>query len=298
LDSDFPKEHPRMILTHVEDSSVPIPSVQVSSQPPRPFLKWAGGKGRLLEQYRPFFPTFKTYYEPFLGGGALFFYLQPSRAVLSDINPELVNVYQCIRDRVDAVITLLEHHAQQHCRDYYYKVRSQELTEPVERAARLLYLNKTCFNGLYRVNRAGKFNVPMGRYQNPKICDRNLLLAASAALQSATIIERPFDGILQDAHREEDFVYFDPPYYPISPTSDFTAYSQTAFTVIEQEKLRDVFSILAQRGVKAMLSNSDCPFIRNLYQDYTTEIITAARAINSNPDKRGKIQEVLIISHH
>jgi DNA adenine methylase len=286
-----------MILTHVEDSSVPIPSVGASSQSPRPFLKWAGGKGRLLEQYRPFIPTFKTYYEPFLGGGALFFDLQPSRAVLSDINPELVNVYQCIRDRIDAVMTQLEHHAQQHCRDYYYKVRAQELNDPVERAARLLYLNKTCFNGLYRVNRAGKFNVPMGRYQNPKICDRNLLLAASAALQSATIIERPFDGVLQDACGENDFVYFDPPYYPISATSDFTAYSQTAFTAIEQEKLRDVFFVLAQRGVKAMLSNSDCPFIRNLYQDYTTEIITAARAINSNPDKRGKIQEVLVLSH-
>jgi DNA adenine methylase len=297
VDRDFPKEHPEMILTHVEDSSVPIPTVQASLQPPRPFLKWAGGKARLLEQYRLFIPPFKTYYEPFLGGGALFFYLQPSYAVLSDINPELVNVYQCIRNHVDAVITQLEHHAQQHCRDYYYKVRAQELNDPIERAARLLYLNKTCFNGLYRVNRAGKFNVPMGRYQNPKICDHHLLLAASAALQSATILERSFDHILQDAHGEEDFVYFDPPYYPLSATSDFTAYSQTAFTTTNQETLRDIFAILAQRGVKTMLSNSDCPFIRNLYKGYTIKNITAARVINSNPDKRGKIQEVLVVSH-
>lgn len=287
-----------MILTHLVDSSVPPTPMPTDRQHARPFLKWAGGKGRLLEQYRGFIPQFKTYYEPFLGGGALFFDLQPSHAVLSDINPELVNVYQCVRDRVEAVIQCLEHHAQHHNREYYYALRALELTDAVERAARLLYLNKTCFNGLYRVNRAGKFNVPMGRYQNPNICDRQLLLTASAALQSAIILERPFHKVLEDAHREEDFVYFDPPYYPISATSDFTAYSQTAFTVADQEKLRDVFTVLAQRGVKTMLSNSDCLFIRNLYEGYTTKTITAARAINSNPDKRGKIQEVLIISHH
>lgn len=286
-----------MILTHVVDSSVPPTPVRPHLQPPRPFLKWAGGKGRLLEQYRRFIPPFKTYYEPFLGGGALFFDLQPSQAVLSDINPALVNVYQCVRDHVDAVITCLEHHTQQHCREYYYEIRAQEFTDAVERAARLLYLNKTCFNGLYRVNRAGKFNVPMGRYENPKICDHQLLLSASAALQSATILERPFGKVLQDAHGKEDFVYFDPPYYPLSATSDFTAYSQTAFTATEQEILRDVFAVLAQRGVKTMLSNSDCPFIRDLYKDYATETIIAARAINSNPNKRGKIQEVLVLSY-
>jgi DNA adenine methylase len=286
-----------MILTHVVDESMSTTPVQPILQPPRPFLKWAGGKGRLLAQYRPFIPKFKTYYEPFLGGGALFFDLKPPRAVLSDINPELVNVYQCIRDRVESVITQLEHHRQHHDRDYYYLVRAQEFVDPVERAARFLYLNKTCFNGLYRVNRSGKFNVPMGRYKNPRICDPTLLRAASTALKSAIILERPFAAVLEDVKSAEDFVYFDPPYYPLSPTSDFTAYSRGAFTADDQRYLRDVFVQLTQRGVKTMLSNSDCSFVRDLYEDYKIETISATRAINSNPDKRGKIQEVLIVSN-
>jgi DNA adenine methylase len=273
---------------------VPTLISQPSLQSPRPFLKWAGGKSRLLVQYQPFIPKFKTYYEPFLGGGALFFHLQPVRAVLSDINPELVNVYTCIRDRVEAVITVLEHHAKHHSPNYYYDIRAQEFEPPVDRAARLLYLNKTCFNGLYRVNSKGKFNVPMGSYKNPKICDRSLLLAAATALRTATILERPFTKVLQDANGADDFVYFDPPYYPLSPTSDFTAYSQHAFTESDQQHLRDVFVTLAQRGVKTILSNSDCAFIRNLYQGFSIQPITAARAINSNPERRGKIQEILV----
>jgi DNA adenine methylase len=271
----------------------------ILSIPPRPFLKWAGGKGRLIPQYQPFLPqSFDTYYEPFLGGGALFFHLRPQRAVLSDINPELVNVYTCVRDLVDDLIEHLERHAANHCHDYYYQTRSSKPDASIERAARLLYLNKTCFNGLYRVNAQGHFNVPMGRYRNPKICDPDLLRTASQALQSATIIQRSFDRILEGAISSKDFVYFDPPYQPLSLTSNFTSYSQNAFATEHQKQLRDIFAQLAQQKVQVMLSNSDCPFIRELYKSFTihTHTIQAARAINANATKRGKINEVLIVS--
>jgi DNA adenine methylase len=264
---------------------------------PRPFLKWAGGKGRLVAQYKPFLPqSFETYYEPFLGGGALFFYLRPQRAVLSDVNPELVNVYVCVRDHVYELIRHLEQHAAQHSYEYYYEVRSQHQGTAVERAARLLYLNKTCFNGLYRVNAQGQFNVPIGRYSKPNICDPVLLRTASEALQGATIVKRSFDQILENNISPQDFVYFDPPYQPLSLTSNFTSYSRDAFTAEHQIQLRDVFAQLAQQKVQAILSNSDCPFIRELYQSFNIQTIQAARAINSQAGKRGKINEVLITS--
>lgn len=270
-------------------SSLPIP--------PRPFLKWAGGKSRLIAQYQPFLPqAFDTYYEPFLGGGALFFYLRPQRAVLSDINPELVNVYTCVRDRVEELIEQLTHHAAHHGQDYYYQMRAETPEPPVARAARLIYLNKTCFNGLYRVNAQGQFNVPMGRYSNPKICDRDLLQAASEALQSATIVQRSFHQILEANITPQDFVYFDPPYQPLSVTSNFTGYSRDAFTAAHQIQLRDIFAQLAQLQVQVLLSNSDCPFIRELYQDFPIQTIHAARAINVHAQKRGKINEVLVTS--
>jgi DNA adenine methylase len=268
---------------------------------PRPFLKWAGGKGRLLEQYHPHFPQrVETYYEPFLGGGAIFFHLTGSfrTAVLADINPELVNVYQCVRNQVEDLIRLLQAHKQQHSQEHYYGVRSQtDLTDPLERAARLLYLNKTCYNGLYRENSKGHFNVPIGRYKNPAICDPELLRAAAFALQSAHIRQASFDFVLQRATSRHDFVYFDPPYYPISATSSFTGYSRYGFTAADQERLSQVFSTLAQRGVQVMLSNSDCPFIRDLYAGFTIRTIQAARAINSKAGRRGKITELLITSY-
>ena len=264
---------------------------------PRPFLKWAGGKSRLIAQYQPFLPeSFKTYYEPFLGGGALFFYLQPQRAVLSDINPELVNVYLCVRDQVSELVRHLQDHAAQHSRDYYYEVRAQQVGTAIERAARLLYLNKTCFNGLYRVNAQGKFNVPMGRYSKPNICDPVLLCVASEALQSATIVQRSFEQIWESDPTEQDLVYFDPPYQPLSVTSSFTSYSREAFTMEHQIQLRDVFAQLAQQNVRTLLSNSDCELIRELYKDFNIETIQAARAINSKGQKRGKIKEVLVVS--
>ncbi|MEO0373884.1 MAG: DNA adenine methylase [Cyanobacteria bacterium P01_A01_bin.17] len=268
-----------------------------SKIPPRPFLKWAGGKSRLLAQYQPWFPqAYSRYYEPFVGGGAVFFHLQPASAMLSDINPELVNVYECVRSQVEALIQQLEIHAQHHGHEYYYQMRAADQGSSIERAARFIYLNKTCFNGLYRENSQGKFNVPMGRYKKPTICNPELLRSASITLQAAQVYLRPFSEILQHAKTPQDFVYFDPPYHPLSATSDFTAYSRGAFTAQDQVQLRDVFVSLAERGVRVMLSNSDCDFIRDLYQGFPIRTIQAARAINSNPAKRGKISEVLVMS--
>ena len=265
---------------------------------PRPFLKWAGGKGKLISQYIPYFPTeFKTYYEPFLGGGAVFFHLQSAHSILTDINPELINAYRCVRDQVEQVILLLEEHQSRHYKEYYYEVRSRAGTSDVERAARFIYLNKTCFNGLYRENSKGAFNVPMGQYKNPTICNADLLCSVSAALKNTQIEVRPFDAVVNYAKTGSDFVYFDPPYYPLSPTSNFTAYSRNAFTEADQIKLKDIFTKLATLGVKVMLSNSDCLFIRELYKDFNIHTISAARAINSKGSKRGKIAEVLVTSY-
>ncbi|HIK46017.1 MAG TPA: DNA adenine methylase [Leptolyngbyaceae cyanobacterium M65_K2018_010] len=267
----------------------------------RPFLKWAGGKGRLLSQYEPFFPaSFHSYYEPFLGGGAVFFHLSAriNKAVLGDINPELVNVYRCVRDRPKEVIAHLHHHKRRHSTDYYYRIRQQHhLSDPVARAARLLYLNKTCYNGLYRENSRGQFNVPLGRYKNPTICDPELLEAASAALQGTDILEFSFAEILDWPLSSRDFVYFDPPYHPISPTSSFTRYNRYGFSGQNQERLAEVFKQLARQGVQVMLSNSDCEFIRQLYQGFSMYPMQAARAINSQAGRRGKISELLITSY-
>lgn len=273
----------------------------VTHTKPRPFLKWAGGKSRLLAQYQAYFPPhFVSYYEPFLGGGAVFFHLLPRlrSAILADINPELVNVYRCVRDYPQAVMAHLQVHRDRHSRTYYYALRSQRhLSCPIERAARLLYLNKTCYNGLYRENSKGHFNVPMGSYKNPAICDVDLLISASQALQAADIYQAPFDQIIHWAEQESDFVYLDPPYHPISTTSNFTGYSRYGFTAADQRRLQEVFVTLARRGVKVMLSNSNCGFIRELYQDYPQHLIQASRAINSNAQRRGRISELLITSY-
>jgi len=265
------------------------------STPPRPFLKWAGGKTRLIQQYCRYFPQeFLTYHEPFLGGGAMFFHLQPQRSRLTDVNADLVNVFSCVRDQVDELIGLLECHRKLHSPEHYYRVRSQPEGSDLERAARLIYLNKTCFNGLYRENSKGLFNVPIGRYRNPLICDLETLRSASLALQSAHIELRSFEEVLDYAHDRSDFVYLDPPYYPVSATSRFTEYNRRSFTQEDHVQLRDVFSTLAQRGVNVMLSNSDCSFVRELYQGFSIHTISASRSISSKITKRGKISELLI----
>lgn len=265
---------------------------------PRPFLKWAGGKSRLISQYQDYFPKdYKTYYEPFLGGGAIFFYLQPSQAILTDINADLILTYQCVRDHLEELITLLQKHKQGHNSEYYYDVRNYHTGTDLEKAARFIYLNKTCFNWLYRVNSQGKFNVPIGKYKNPGICQEKVLKVASVALEKVEIKHANFEEVLNYATTSNDFVYFDPPYYPLSPTSNFTAYSNFCFDENQQIKLRDIFIKLANKGVKVMLSNSDCPFIRDLYSGFNVHTISAARSINSNAQKRGKITEILVTSY-
>ncbi|WP_373527222.1 DNA adenine methylase [Nostoc sp.] len=273
--------------------------IQISKETsPRPFLKWAGGKSRLIQQYIPYFPeSYKNYYEPFLGGGAIFFYLQPSAAILTDINAELINTYCCVRDHVEELISLLKEHKIRHDKDYYYSVRNNSDGTAIEKAARLIYLNKTCFNGLYRVNSQGKFNVPLGRYENPNICSEVLLRTASEALSTSKIKQTDFVDMLNYATSSDDFIYFDPPYYPVSETSYFTAYSSDRFVEDQQVQLKDIFEKLAERGVKVMLSNSDCEFIRNLYSSFNIHRISASRAINSNAKKRGKITELLVTSY-
>jgi DNA adenine methylase len=273
---------------------------------PRPFLKWAGGKSRLIQQYIPYFPSyFKNYYEPFLGGGSVFFYLHhhhQCKAILTDINAELITTYLCVKHKVHELINFLKEHERQHNqneKEHYYKVRATSGNTDLQQASRLIYLNKTCFNGLYRVNSQGKFNVPLGKYNNPKICQEDLLYAASKALQWAEIKEADFTDAVKDANSSDDFVFFDPPYYPISSTSYFTAYSRYSFHEKDQERLRDTCAELAKRGVKIMVCNSDCEFIRQIYQEINFNIhsIEAPRSINSNIKKRGTIYELLITSY-
>jgi len=262
-----------------------------------PFLKWAGGKSQLLQQYSPLFPTtWRTYYEPFLGGAAVFFHLQPSAAILSDINQELINLYVVVRDRVDEVMAALRVHRNEP--DYYYSVRAwkPEMLTPVQRAARIIYLNRTCYNGLYRVNRKGQFNVPFGRYGNPTICDQAGLRAASLVLGRADIYATDFEDALESM-QAGDFAYLDPPYNPLSATSSFTGYAEEGFGEGEQRRLASVYKRMDRRGVMLMLSNSASELVRSLYTGFRIVEVTAKRAINSKADGRGPIPELVILNY-
>lgn len=261
-----------------------------------PFLKWAGGKNSLLSQFTPLLPpvgSYKRYFEPFLGGGAVFFSLQPEHAYLTDLNHELIEVYRIVRDDVERLIEALHRHYNDH--DYFYRVRAWSPADlsPVERAARFIFLNRTCYNGLYRVNRAGQFNVPFGRYANPTICDEPTLRTASAALQNAHLAELDFERATEHA-QQGDLIYFDPPYHPLSLTSSFTSYTSSGFAAAEQMRLAELFCALDKRGCYLMLSNSTAPLIRRLYDGFHVHEVDARRAINSNGDGRGVIKEYLI----
>lgn len=269
---------------------------------PAPVLKWAGGKKQLLPQILPRLPDrMRTYYEPFIGGGAVFFALAHARrfdrAVISDKNLELVNLYTVVRDDVEDLLQCLEPHADKATdSDWFYHVRSWAPTElePAERAARLVYLNRTCFNGLYRVNRKGDFNVPFGRYKNPRVRDEPRLRAASEALQRVEIRGADFAEVAASA-RKGDGVYFDPPYVPVSATASFHAYHREAFGPAEHKRLVDVFRRCWRRGVVSVLSNSDCEMTRELYSALDVEVVRATRAINSAKDKRGRVNELLVV---
>lgn len=260
----------------------------------QPIVKWAGGKTRLLSELTTRLPdTFERYFEPFFGGGAFFFSLEPSEAFLSDVNEELVLLYRSVRDNLPALIKALKRHPYE--KEHYYWVRSldPESLSEVERAARTLYLNRTCFNGLYRVNRRGQFNVPMGRYTNPVICDEGKLERARKALSKATITHAGFDETMA-APQKGDFVYFDPPYQPISKTANFTSYTSGSFSEADQARLADTFRTLAERGVKCMLSNSDTPLIQELYKDFRVDIVMAPRLISRKASNRRPVREVIV----
>lgn len=268
-----------------------------------PFLKWAGGKRQLLAELRRYYPKrLNCYYEPFLGAGAVLFDLQPNRAVVNDINGELINTFRVIANDVEALISDISKHRNE--KEYYYQLRNldriaqyQELPD-IQRASRIIFLNKTCFNGLFRVNSQGHFNVPYGNYKNPKIVDEVVLRATSQYLTAnhICITNVDFEEALQNASKG-DFVYLDPPYDPVSDTASFTGYSVDGFGRNEQIRLKSVFDDLARRGCRVLLSNSATDFIRDLYRDYRIEMIGATRAINSNASRRGKVDEVLVMNY-
>jgi len=269
------------------------------------FVKWAGGKTQLLGQFKPLFPkNFRGYVEPFVGSGAVFFFIKrefnPEKIVISDNNEELINAYLVVQNHLEKLLELLRLHKENHSKEYYYMVRAMDVANlsPIERAARFLYLNKTCFNGLYRVNSKGQFNVPFGRYKNPNIVNEKTLREANRLLQGVTIKLQPFEKSLEDVE-EGDFVYFDPPYYPLSETANFTGYTKETFLDEEQKKLAMVFERMHKKGVKAMLSNSDTSFIKGLYANNGFKIrkVKARRAINCNASKRGEINEIIVMNY-
>ncbi len=275
------------------------------SELPRPFLKWAGGKTQLLGQFRPFYPPperVRRYLEPFLGSAAVFFEVRrlfrPDEVILSDGNEELIQTYRSVRDKVGELIRYLERHRRAHSEEHYRRTRSLDPRElpSAERAARFIYLNKTCFNGLYRVNRRGVFNVPMGRYAHPPILDAANLRSASAALWNADLRVEPFTRLPAFA-RKGDFLYVDPPYDPVSRTSSFTSYTRGAFSREDQVRLAEIYRELSRRGCQVMLSNSDTPFIRRLYREFDLRKVSARRSINSRADRRGRVAELVVLNY-
>lgn len=269
----------------------------------QPFLKWAGGKRQLLEEIRNYVPKrFNTYYEPFIGGGAVLFDWQPKKAIINDVNTELVNTYKVIRDQVNEIIEDLSKHRNE--KEYFYELRAldrqpefRELSA-VKRASRLIFLNKTCFNGLFRVNRQGQFNVPFGDYKNPNIVNEMIIRAVHHYLSSndVQILNQDFVDAVSTA-KKSDFIYIDPPYDPVSDTSSFTGYCLDGFGRKEQIKLKETIDDLTKRGCLVLLSNSATDFIKELYADYKIVIVEATRAINSNAARRGKIDEVLVMNY-
>lgn len=269
---------------------------------PGPFIKWAGGKSQLLPFILPHLPErIETYREPFVGGGAVFFALAREgrfrRAVLGDRNAQLIGLYRMVRDRVDSLIEALTELAPLATdAETFYRLRAQEVSEldEVSQAARFIFLNKTCFNGLYRVNRKGQFNVPFGRYRSPKVCDPDLLRGCSRALQNVELRVQDFEETAADAEAG-DAVYFDPPYVPVSPTASFTSYHQDPFGPEAHRRLAQVVADCHARGVVALLSNSDCDFTRKLYGPLKVQTVQASRAINRDPTRRGPVTEVLVV---
>ena len=263
----------------------------------RPFVKWAGGKGRLLNELTKRLPEFKNYYEPFVGGGALFFRLRSmgkiKKAYLNDSNNELMNAYEVIKDDAEGLINELTSEKYQNKKEIYYQIRAEEPEDRVKRVARFIYLNKTAYNGLYRVNKQGKFNVPFGKYKNPLICDEKNLRLVSQTLQKTELFCKDFMIDIKHAQKD-DLIYFDPPYLPLSKTSNFTSYTPKGFTTDDQDRLHKAYKQLDSKGCYVMLSNSYHPYTENLYREFESEIVYAGRAISCKADGRGKIRELIV----
>jgi DNA adenine methylase len=268
----------------------------------RPILKWVGGKRQLLDEILPLIPNCSTYVEPFVGGGAVLLAKQPRKAIINDSNSELINVYECVRDDPDVLLELLQKHANLNDADYFYRIRALDRDpgfkdrSKVERAARVIYLNKTCFNGLYRVNSAGQFNSPYGRYENPAIVNEPVVRALHDYLtNNIKILCGDYQNALKGL-RKGSFVYFDPPYMPISSSASFTGYTEGGFGLEEQKRLKENCDKLLKRGIPFIESNSDCEAIRQLYKgdNYEIRTVKATRSINSKASKRGAINEVII----
>ena len=278
---------------------------QITVSDPKPFVKWVGGKRQLMQELENNFPKqFGTYHEPFLGGGAVMFNLLANEPQLScnvsDFNSDLILAYVTIRDKLGKLIESLENHSKNYHKDsveYYYQVRKQEPKQQIEKVSRLIFLNKTCFNGLYRVNKKGQFNVPLGRYTNPNIVNKENLTAVSKILQTEKIKIscRDFEAVLDDA-KKGDLVYFDPPYQPISSTANFTSYTHRDFTEDDLERLADLANQLSSKGCHVLLSNSNSKTVKNHFsgKHWSISKINANRAINSNPAKRTGHKEIII----
>lgn len=287
------KDLSEMDVDEVEDTQ-PIPGVAT------PFVKWVGGKRSIIDSLKLRLPpSFNEYWEPFVGGGALFFELRSTLTKtphLSDTNFDLVMAYKAVQRDLDALIERLKAHAAKHSETYYYEIRAQHnLQDPLDIAARFIYLNKTCYNGLYRVNSRGEFNVPFGRYTNPGIVQEDNLRAVHKALQEVDI---RYGGFEEINPQPGDFAYFDPPYHPTDDTS-FTKYHKLDFSEKDQTKLRDFAVELHRRGVKVMLSNSDTRFIRDLFSAkyFTISEVMAPRFVNCKPNKRNAVSELIITNY-
>lgn len=273
----------------------------------RPFVKWVGGKSKLISQLLELMPqSYGSYYEPFLGGGAMFFNLKPETAYINDINKTLIHTYNSIKNNPKKLCSDLCALGDEYLKldnesrkEYYYARREEfnSISRPNARKATLMiFLNKTCFNGMYRENSKGGFNVPFGDYKNPKICDTDNLYAVHELLNNVEPMSTSYKEAVAGAKRG-DFIYFDPPYHPLSQTSSFTSYSLDSFNAKDQEELRDLFTELDKRGCYVMLSNSASDFIKDLYKDYRQEFVLAGRSINSKGNGRGKINELVVLNY-
>jgi len=284
----------RAAAKRVNESNVAL-KVVPGTEAGRPFLKWAGGKRQLLPSLLRLAPrNARTYFEPFVGGGALFFALRPKRAVLADVNQRLIRAFRGVKSDVEEVTRQLK--GFKYNPEFFYRFREVNIDGGTDAdvAAWFIYLNRTGFNGLYRVNRDNRFNVPFGRYVNPTICDEDTLRACSAALANADLVVDDFATIVKNAGRD-DFVYFDPPYVPLSATSSFTSYTSQGFDHNEQTRLRDTARKLKKRGVRVLLSNSSAPSVRALYAEaFDITEVSATRLVNSKASARGAIVELLI----